>query len=985
MAIPLGIRFGHYEIRSKLGAGGMGEVYLAQDTGLDRKVALKVLPADLAANQDRMRRFVQEAKAAAALNHPNIAHIYEIGEADGVHFIAMEFVDGHTLRHYLVDVQTDLPRRLRYLQHAAEGLAKAHDAGIVHRDLKPENIMITRDGHAKVLDFGLAKLIEPPHTSSTISGSEDVTAIPELHSAIGTVFGTAGYMSPEQARGRTDQIDQRSDIFSFGCILYEAVTGHKAFQGEDRIDSLNKIIRAPVPPLSDFDPTMPSELQKIVRRCLEKDPEERYQSIKDVAMELKELRREMTDSATIYGSGLSTAGSEIPRSPGETVWDRTGAQTTRTRSVSPSTRASSTHYVVTGIKRHRRAATIIGLAILVLAATAAYFAFFRRANTLTDKDTILIADFVNNTGDAVFDPTLKQALAAQLGQSPFLNIFGDQRVREALRFLGRSPDERVTRDLAREICQRQGLKAFLTGSISGVGSHYVMTFEGVNAQTGDSLAREQVEADSKEQVIRKLGEAATTLRQELGESLASIQKFDAPIEQATTSSLEAFKAYSIGLDHHLKGSYAEAIPFYKRAIELDPDFAIAHARLATVCANTGQRDLATEAARKAYDLRDRVSEREKFYITAVSYYGLVTREREKYIETLELWKRTYPNDPIPHIQLSNLYVGDGLLLDKAMAEAREAIRLNPNAAPPRDNLAVAFIELNRFDEARAVYQQALEQKLDSPFIRSGLYSIAFVKGDTAAMKQQIDWWTGRPDEYNAQAWQAEVAVFSGQLRKARDLNRRAVELALGQERNDGAAQLLAIQMQTESLIGNCDRLNDLASRAFGVSRVTATVQTASAPVALCGDADRAQSLMDEVSKRFPNDTLLNMVYWPLNHALIAARHGDPARAVQLLEPARRYEIVGNFWSQYFRGQALLKLNKGAEAAAEFQEILDHRGWAPRSALYPLAYVGLAQAAVMNGDTAKARKAYEDFFRLWKDADSDIPILIQARKDYGKLK
>jgi eukaryotic-like serine/threonine-protein kinase len=984
MAIPPGTRLGHYEIRSKLGAGGMGEVYLAQDTRLDRKVALKVLPFDVATNQDRMRRFVQEAKAAAALNHPNIAHIYEIDQPDGVNFMAMEFIDGQTLRECLLDRQSDLPKLLRYLQHTAEGLAKAHAAGIVHRDLKPDNIMITRDGHAKILDFGLAKLVEPQQPLSTSSAwpSEDDTV--PTHSAIGTVIGTAGYMSPEQARGRTNLIDERSDIFSFGCILYEAVTGHKAFKGEDRVDSLNKIIRAPFPPISNFNPDVPSDLQKIVRRCLEKDPEERYQSIKDVAMELKELRRALVDSPGLYSSGLSAAGSETTRPHPETVSHRTGAVELGRPTASLSPRPSSAEYFVTEIKHHPRAVTIIGLAVLVLAATAAYFAFFRRTAPLTDKDTILIADFVNNTGDAVFDGTLKQALAAQLGQSPFLNIFGDQRVRDSLRFLGRSPDERVTRDLAREICQRQGLKAFLTGSISGVGSHYVMTVEAVNAQTGDALAREQVEADSKEQVIKRLGEAATRLREELGESLASIQKFDAPIEQATTSSLEAFKAYSIGLDHHLKGSYFEAIPFYRRAIELDPDFAIAYARLASVCANTGQRELATEAAQKAYDLRDRVSEREKFYITAYSYYGLVTREREKYIETLELWKRTYPNDPIPHIQLSNLYDGDGLL-DKAIEEAQEAIRLNPNAAAPRDNLAVAFIELNRFDEAREIYRQALEQKLDSTFIRSGLYSIAFVKGDAAAMKQQIDWLTGRPDEYNAQAWQGEVAVFSGQFQKARGFNQRAVELALGRKQNDAAAQLLAGQMQTESLFGNCDRVRELASKAFGISRDTATVQTASAAFSLCGDADQAQPLMDEISKRFPNYTLVNIVYWPLNHALIATRHGDPARAVQLLEPALRYEVVGNFWPQYFRGKAYLSLHKGAEAAAEFQKILGHRGWAPRSALYPLAYVGFAQAAVMNGDTAKARKAYEDFFLLWKDADSDIPTLIEAKKEYEKLK
>lgn len=979
----IGDSIAHYKILSVLGRGGMGEVYLARDMRLDRKVALKILPPDLAANEDRMRRFVQEAKAAATLNHPNIAHIYEIGEAGGVNFIAMEFIDGQTLRQCILDLQTDLPKLLQLFQHAAEGLSKAHAAGIVHRDLKPENIMITRDGHAKVFDFGLAKLIEPPQSANMSNeASEFVTAtIPESHSVVGLILGTAGYMSPEQAQGRTDEIDQRSDIFSFGCILYEAVTGQKAFEGKDRIERLYKIIREQPPPISVFIDNVPPELEKIVRRCLEKDPEERYQSIKDVAIELKELRRQL-DGVSMYATGLSTAGSELGR-PGWSSSARTDGWTTSKLSTSPSTRASSAAYLVAEVKRHWLAAVAGGLALLVLAAVVGYFAFFRKAAPLTDKDTILIADFTNDTGDAVFDGTLKQALAVQLSQSPFLNIFGDQRQRDALRFLGRSPDERVTRDLAREICQRQGLKMFLWGSISGVGSHYLITIEAINAQTGDALVREQVEAESKERVIKSLGEAANKMRKELGESLASIQRFDAPIEQATTSSLEAFKAYSIGLEHHLKGKYFEAVPFYKRAIELDRNFSIAYARLASVYANTGQRDLATEAAKQAFALRDRASEREKFYITAYNY-TLVTREREKYIETLELWKRTYPNDPIPRIQLSNVYDGDGLL-DKAIEEAREAIRLNPNAASPRDNLAVAFIQMGKFDEAREVYRQALDLKLDSTFIRSGLYSIAFIQGDQAAMKQQIDWASGRPDEYVAQAWQAEVAAFSGQLQKERELTERAVESALTRKQNDAAAQLLAGQMQIEGLFGSCDRLKALASRAFAISRDTATEQTASTAFALCGDTAQAQSLMDEISRRFPNYTLVNVVYWPLNHALLALHQGDPARAVQSLESANRYELVGAFWPQYFRGQAFLSLHKPAEATAEFQRIIDHRGWSPRSPVYPRAYVGLAQAAALNGDKAKARKAYEDFFALWKDADADNSILIEAKKEYEQLK
>jgi eukaryotic-like serine/threonine-protein kinase len=983
MALSPGTRFGQYEIGTQLGVGGMGEVYLAIDSRLDRRVALKILPEKLADNEDRMRRFVQEAKATAALNHPNIAQIYEIGKERGLNYIALEYVDGKTLRHCLADVPPDLRKVLRWFQHVAEGLAKAHAAGIVHRDLKPENIMIARDGAVKILDFGLAKLVESARTAllSSAEREYDTMELSDSHSTVGVVLGTAGYMSPEQAQGRTSAIDQRSDIFAYGCILFEAITGQKAFEGKDRIERLNKIIREPVPPITDFSPGAPIELQKIVRRCLEKDPEDRFQSIKDVALELKELRRELAEGATFQTTGVASTFSEIGRLHSENP----GLSSTGTISGAVATRGFTASFLAVELRRHRWAALAVAVAVIALAITVGYFAFYKRAAPLTDKDTILIADFVNNTGDPVFDGTLKQALAAQLGQSPFLNIFGDQRVREALRFLDRPPSERITRDVARDICLRQGLKAFLSGSVSSVGSHYLITIEAVNAQTGDAIAREQVEAESKELVIKRLGEVTTRLREKLGESLASIQKFDAPIEQATTPSLEAFNAYSIGLDNHLKGGYSDAIPFFKRAIGLDQNFAIAYARLATAYANTGQRDLATGAAQKAFELRDRVSEREKFYITAVSYYGLVTRERDKYIETLELWKRTYPNDPIPHIQLSNLYIADAGALDKAMEEAREAIRLNPNTAPPRDNLATALIELNRFDEAKQVYEQALEQKLDSIFFRNNLHAIAFVQNDAAGMKQQLDWWIGKPGEYNSLAWQAEVAAFQGQLKKARDLNDRAVEAAIAHQQNDGAAAVLAAQMQLEALFGNCDRVKAIATRAFQISRVAGSLQAASGAFAVCGDAAQTQALMDELGKKFPNDTLLNVVYWPLNQALLAMKQGDAARAVQLLEAANRYQIVGSFWPEYFRGQALLELNKGAEAAAQFESITKHRGWSPRSSLYAPAYLGVARAEVMKGDNTAARNAYQTFFSLWKDADGDIPLLVAARTEYEKLK
>ncbi|MCA1643655.1 MAG: serine/threonine protein kinase [Acidobacteria bacterium] len=556
-------RIDRYEIRSLLAKGGMGEVYLAEDLRLHRKVALKILPAAVAANQDRMRRFEQEAQAAAALNHPNIAHIYEIGAADGVNFIAMELVDGVTLRTKIHDERTELRKLLKYLQQVAEGLAKAHAAGIVHRDLKPDNIMITRDDYAKILDFGLAKLVETQRSLGIgeQSSSEVGTRIMAQQSLAGMVMGTAGYMSPEQAQGRVKEIDQRSDIFSFGCILFEAATGHKPFEGQDILDSLHKIVHAPTPQIKDTNANAPNELQRIVRRCLAKDREERYQTIKDVALELKEVRQGMAGPAetetTVASSGST-----------ETLGRKTTEQS------APAT--SSAEYLVSQIKSHKRGATIALAALVIAAAALAYFFYFKHNRARAVSDTILIADFDNKTGDAIFDGTLKQALAVQLEQSPFLNIFPDDRISQALRFMKRAPGERVTREVAKEICQRQGLKAMLVGSITPLGAHYSLALEVVNAQTGDVLARAQKEAESKEQVLEAHGGAATDLRQKLGESLRSIQKFDAPINEATTSSFEALKVFALA-HPRLEPDPFKQISLLKRAIEIDPKFAMAYA------------------------------------------------------------------------------------------------------------------------------------------------------------------------------------------------------------------------------------------------------------------------------------------------------------------------------------------------------------------------------------------------------------------------
>ncbi|HVS20455.1 MAG TPA: hypothetical protein VHD88_01340, partial [Pyrinomonadaceae bacterium] len=524
----------------------------------------------------------------------------------------------------------------------------------------------------------------------------------------------------------------------------------------------------------------------------------------------------------------------------------------------------------------------------------------------------------------------------------------------------------------------------LLGSISALGSHYVVSLDAVNAHTGEAIANEQFETEGKEQVLKSLGQAASKLREKLGESLGSIQKFDVPIEQVTTSSLEALQYYSLGREQHSSGKYAEAIPFYRRAIELDRYFAIAYARLAVVYTNEGQSELSRQASQKAYELRDRVSEREKLYVEW-SYYGNVTGQWDKTSEALELWKKTYPRDWVPFNALALRYTLVGPF-EKATGQANEAIRLNPNSALPYVNLAVAFMGLNRLDEAKKVLQQALDQKLETTNMRARFYDIAFVEGDAPAMKAQIDWAAGKPDEYAAQNWQAEAAEFSGQLARANQLNDHAIDLVQRKsELKETAAQTILQEADRNATFGSCGSVGQSTSRALALSRDRLSLIVAASAFAACGQAGPAQSLIDELTKRFPDDTLLNTVSVPLMRAHLELSRGNGAQAIQLLEPARGYEVYGDFWPQYIRGQAYLKQRNGAQAVTEFQSIIDHRGWYPLSSLYPLAQLGLARAAVLNGDASKARKAYQDFFALWKDADPAIPILIEAHAEYEKLK
>ncbi|MFY9621220.1 MAG: protein kinase [Pyrinomonadaceae bacterium] len=982
MSVAPGTKIGRYEIRSKLGQGGMGEVYLAEDTRLRRNVALKILPVELAADRVRMERFVQEAKAASALNHPNIITIYEIDQTESGHFIAIEYIDGQTLRERAANSSMTVGDVLEIAIQATSALAEAHEAGIVHRDIKPDNIMIRRDGIVKVLDFGLAKLSEPPQ-SPVFVDSEAPTSI-NIKTEPGVVMGTAVYMSPEQARGLP--VDARTDIFSFGIVLYEIVAGRLPFKGSDRVEVLMSILgEAPPPPLARYAPEAPDELQRIVGKALAKPREDRYQSTNDLLNDLRNLKKRLELDAELERTSPPEAvpGAQRTAELSAALKTETPRVVTSTMPAAASAASASSGPQAVGRKLQKRT-VLITAGLAAVAVTLGLLWYFKSGSgaPLTREDTIVVADFVNTTGDPVFDGTLKQALGSQLEQSPFLSIFSDTRVREALRLMNRSPDERVSKDIAREICQRQGFKAFLTGSISNIGSHYVVTLEATNAQTGDTIALEQAEADNKEEVLSSLGTAATNLRKQLGESLASIQKYDKPIHQATTSSLEALKYYSNGIEQQLKGRYLDAIPSFKKATEVDQNFARSYAAMSSMYYNTRQYELAAEASRKAYELRDRVGENERLYITQ-AYYDNVTGELERYLETLEQWKGTYPRDASPPNNLAVKYNELGLF-DKAAAEAREAIRLNPGSTSGYSLLAAAQLALNRYDDARQTINQAQGQKLDSTAMRRTLFRIAFVQHDSATMQQQIDWLSGKPDEYLAQGWQSETAAFLGQLKKSQEFSDSALESAERRDQKDVAAQIAVAAAARDALFGDCARLKEQTAKALSLTTRQVTTANAANALAGCGEFSQAQNLIAELTRRSPTDTVLNKILAPLVQARMELQRDNAAQAIQLLETTRPFEGYALFQIAYLRGQAYLKLQKGAEAATEFQKILDHRGSQPTSPIYVVAHLGLARAAALQSDTAKARKAYQDFFALWKDADATLPILIAAKKEYDKL-
>jgi serine/threonine protein kinase/tetratricopeptide (TPR) repeat protein len=959
----IGQTISHYRILERLGAGGMGVVYKAQDIRLDRPVALKFLPHDLDQGAQVLERFRREAHAASNLNHPNICTIHDVGEQDGQPFIAMEYIDGETLSRHIHGQPLQLAEVLELGIQIADALDAAHTQGIVHRDIKPANIFVTKRGQAKVLDFGLAKLVGRPAVGGEHPDSPGGVA-EEPVSIVGVISGTPSYMSPEQVRG--DDLDARTDIFSLGLLLYEMATGRKAFGGNTGGAIIESILMKAPASVSSVNPEMPANLESIINKALEKDRDRRYHSAAEIRADLQSLKREVETGHTAA-----------------TVYNFPAARRSRWKIIAP-----------------------VAAAIVIALGIGGWFYRVHHARTLSETDTIVLADFANSTGDPVFDDTLRQGLVVQLEQSPFLSLISEVRIQETLQMMGQPGEARLSPTIARDVCQRTGSKAYLSGSIASLGNQFVIGLKAVNCNTGDLLVEEQVQAAGKEKVLDALGQAASKMRAKLGESLSSVEKLDTPIEQASTPSLEALQDYSLGRKTMMnKGDYPAAVSLFQRAIQLDPKFAMAYASIGTAYHNLGESNSAVENTQKAYELRDRVSQREKFYIES-HYHNYVTGDLETTLQAYQLWEQSYPRDSIPPNNSGQVFQNLGQY-EKALEETRAAFRLAPGDGLTYGNVVTAYVNLDRYQEAHNAAEEALSKKLGTSDIHLELYIMAFFQNDAAGMARQVAWGMGRPGDEAAMAYmESETAAYFGQLGKAREFSRNAALSATRIDQKETVADYEAAEALVEGLFGNAGEAKQRVAASLALSNGHDAEFVAALGLAFAGDAAamaQGEKLADDLAKRFPQDTLIQSICLPAIRGQLALDRNDAPKAIALLQAASAYELgypgtdtfSHNLYPVYVRGDAYLAAHQGEQAASEFQRILDHRGVVGNEPIGSLARLGMARALALEAAAAapadsaaakaKAGAAYNEFFVLWKNADPGLPILQQARAEAAKLK